>query len=415
MEFGTTLATRFTRCVRCTLRGRLPALFLLSITLLVVLVWVQPSGITDPGQGAGGSGKTTLSVRTPANPAFCLPTDVECLVNSAASTIASNIQQAIQPLADTLLKNPADILYQTPLLNDTTSPQNRVLLTLNGFFVEVVEIALACLLVIGGYNAIVSRHLQMVRSSLFDVLPRAVLVMMAVQFNLFFVGLFIAFENALSLDILKVAAHDTLSNLLAGFFPNTGEDAIIAWILMIVIVVMLVMLLLQMITRLALVALSIALAPLGLGCFLLSQTLSWGRLWLVTLSSSVMVQAIQVTALALGTVFISALGALPIWHLDHQLVLAFLAIGIMGLVLKIPGMLQTWALRPMMDAGNSGGGGGSGSGQSTRGQPGDADTSNTGDTLAGGAMDSSSAAGGGGAFMNGTIVTEESGSLLLLF
>jgi hypothetical protein len=88
-----------------------------------------------------------------------LPTDTGCLLNNTATWIASQIQAAFQPLADQILTNPADIVYQTPLLTDETSPQNRVIQTLNRFLVEVVDLGFASLLVIGGYNVIVGRHL----------------------------------------------------------------------------------------------------------------------------------------------------------------------------------------------------------------------------------------------------------------
>jgi hypothetical protein len=107
-----------------------------------------------------------------------LPTDTGCLLNNTATWIASQIQAAFQPLADQILTNPADIVYQTPLLTDETSPQNRVIQTLNRFLVEVVDLGFASLLVIGGYNVIVGRHLGLQASGLQELLPRAMLVEM---------------------------------------------------------------------------------------------------------------------------------------------------------------------------------------------------------------------------------------------
>jgi hypothetical protein len=82
----------------------------------------------------------------------------------------------------------------------------------------------------------------------------------------------------------------------------------------------------------------------------------------------VLVQFLQVTALALGGMLITSIGNTPIWHVGHELAEVFLAIGMMIITLKIPGMLQTWALHPMMTSSgwlmgqaSPGGGGGDGS------------------------------------------------------
>ena len=396
-------------------RWRMPMMLALSIVALVLLMWMHPQRASTPfpwptqrslsGSGRGAGGVAT-SAHISTAPAFCLPTDVNCTVSSIASWAASQIQAAFQPIGDAILTNPADIIYQTPLLTDDTSPQNKAIIALNTFFVEVVDLAFACLLVIAGYNAIVGRHVNMPHTSLLEALPRAVLVVAAVHFNLLFTSLFVSFENALTLDIIHIAGLRMLTNLIAGLF-SIKSSGLIAFVLLVVLGIMVIMLLIQMITRIALVAISLALAPLGLGCFLLPQTMRWGRLWLVTPSSSVLVQFVQVVTIGLGGVFITAIAATSFVRIDTELATALLAIGTMGLVLKIPGMLQTWALHPMMDNGGGGGSGaegGSGSGASST-------------PASGGASDggSSGAAATGGSAMEGTIVTEESGALLLLF
>ena len=344
-------------------RLRIPALFLLSIGVLAFLIALHPPVVRlpfalpeqGPGRGAGG---TAVNAQVPSIPAFCLPTDTSCIVNNVASQVATGVQSVFQPISDQILKNPADIIYQTPLLTNDNDAQNRAIISLNNFFVEVVDIAFACMLLIAGYNVIVGRHLMMPSSTLMEILPRAVLIVAAVHFNLLFVGLFVDFENALTLDVIHIAGYSMLTNLIAGLltFQNVG---LLAFILIVVLGIMVLMLLIQMITRIALVAIGLALTPLGLGCFMLPQTMRWGRLWLVTLSTSVMVQFIQVVTLGLGGVFITALAATSLIRLDKSLAIAFLAIGTLGLVLKIPNMLQTWALHPMMDTSRSGGGSGS--------------------------------------------------------
>ena len=301
-----------------------------------------------------------------------------------------------QPISDAILTNPADIIYQTPLLTNDNDAQNSAIINLNNFFVKVVGIAFACVLLIAGYNVIVGRHLLMLSSTVMEILPRAVIVMAAVQFNLWFVTLFIQFENALTLDVIHVAGLNMLTNLIAGLFELQAVN-LLTLLLLIVLAIMACMLLIQMITRIAIVAVALTLTPLGLGCFMLPQTVRWGRLWLVTLSTSVMVQFLQVVALGLGGVFITALANTSLLRLDKELAIAFLAIGTLGLVLKIPNMLQTWALHPMMDTSGSGGGSGSG-GENTYPTP-----SMTG--FAGGG-------GGGGDVGGGTTTVTEAGGMM---
>lgn len=392
-----------------------PALLIVSVGVLVVVLGTHLRGISLPGAGSApdsgrGAGGVAPTARIAAQPTFCLPTDTGCLIQSISAQFVAGMQAAFQPIADELLNNPADIVYQTPLLTHPQDAQNQAILALNTFGIGVVDAALACLLLIGGYNVIVGRHLGLPASGLLDVLPRAVLVAAAVHFNLLFAGLFLTFENRLTLEVIHLAGRNMLTNLLAGLLSFHG-DTLLSFLLLVVLGVMVIMLFVQMITRLAL-------APLGLGCLLLPQTLCWGRLWLVIFSSAVLVQFLQVVALGLGGVFLTTLATTSLLHLDQSLTTALLAIGTLGLVLKIPGMLQTWALHPMMETHGRGGddtersGSSSGSGSLVgSGEGGEGVASSTGGTGGG----SAGAGSAGMAGMEGTIVTEESGSLLLLF
>ena len=314
--------TRYGKGTRWLVRFRLVLLFLLSVGILGFLVGTHAQRIHLPfslvAQGSGrGAGGIATSVTTPSVPASCWPTDITCIVTNVSSQIAAGIQAAFQPITDEILKNPADILYQTPLLTNDNEAQNQAIISLNAFFVEVVDIAFACLLLIAGYNVIIGRHLLIPFSTIMEILPRAVLVMVAVHFNIFFLSLFVDFENALSLAVLHIAGLNMLTNLIAGLFTFQSVG-LLTFLLIVVLGVMAIMLLIQMVTRIALVALSLALAPLGLGCFFLPQTMRWGRLWLVTLSTSMMVQFLQLVALGLGGIFITAIAATSFIRIDKS-------------------------------------------------------------------------------------------------
>lgn len=344
-------------------RWQMPLLFLLSLGILACLMGMHPPQIrilfAPPmqGSGRGAGGVATLPQQSTAPAAsYCLPTDISCIITNVSSSIASGVQSVFQPISDAILTNPANILSQTPVLTGTNETADNAIINVNRFFVKVVDIAFASLLLIAGYNVMVGRHLLLPFSTIMEILPRAVIVMGAVQFNLWFVRLFLQLENALALDATHVAGINMLTNLIAGLFKSQPAS-LLTLILLVVLAFMTCLLLIQNIARIAIVALACALTPLGLCCFFLPQTVRWGRLWLVTLSTSVMVQLLQVVALGLGGVFISALA--NTFGMGKDLATLFLAIGTMGLVLKIPGMLQTWALNPMMSPSASGGEAGS--------------------------------------------------------
>ncbi len=337
-------------------------------------------------KGAGGP----LLVTT--LPAGCGPLDFACYIDTLASSAAQSVMSALTPVIDDFLKNPVNIVNQTPPID---SYQNATVIALNRIFVGAVDAALACLLVIGGYTIIVGSHLRMPQASLSELLPRVVMVVGAVHFNLLFLGFFIDLENTLCLAVIHATDTEVLTNTIAKMLTFNPDVGLLLVILAITLGILGLLLFVQMIARLALVDLLLVLGPLGLGCLMLPQTVRWGRLWLTSFSAAVWVQFIQVTALALGSVFLSAITAPGTVFHGNPLATAFLAIGTLGLVLKIPGMLHHWALSPLWQ------------GRHTQESSGGGEA----DGISGG--ESGYAAGGsggewGGNIVEGTIVTEES-------
>lgn len=351
------------------------------------------------GSGAGGSGAEAVSPLDPAAPSLCNPLDTTCFASGVAAWVATQLQNALQPLDDQILQNPVDIIDQTPAED---SYQNSTILAINNALIAVADAGLACVLIIAGYTVIIGPYLQIPHATISGLVPRAVLVMCTVHFNQFFLGLFIELENQLCLVVIHLAGLSLLTNLLVGLFttPLTG---LIFFVLIVVLAILVVGLLVQMITRIALVALALATAPLGLFCLFLPQTLRWGKLWLSLFASAVMVQFLQVVALGLGGALLTAIVSTSLVRLDKQLATAFMAIGVLFLVLKIPGMLNNWSLQSMMERGGS--------------------RNNSGDGQGGG-KDSGEMGGGGksadvgmGAaeVLDGSMMTDASGATVLLF
>ena len=128
--------------------------------------------------------------------AVCLnPLDATCWLQNAAQWMAQQVMGALQPVIGAIMHNPLNILTQTP---PADTYQNPVVNTWWQSFLAVVDLALASLIVIGGYNVVVGRHLGLPHSELAEFLPRLLLAFGAAHFSLFFLGLFIDLENALN-------------------------------------------------------------------------------------------------------------------------------------------------------------------------------------------------------------------------
>ena len=223
------------------------------------------------GRGAGNSVATPGS---PATPALCNPFDPNCFANAISSWAVGAILNGLQPVTDFFQNSSANIITQTP---PDDSYHNSMVGSINQALVHAVDVALACLLLIGGYNVILGHHLRIEHSSITELLPRAILATCAVHFNLLFLGLFIDLNNALCNTVIAAASAQTLTNIIGGFLSLGSPASLMLVVLIIVVVIMLLFLLAQMITRIALVALLIAVAPLALACLALPQTMRWGK------------------------------------------------------------------------------------------------------------------------------------------
>jgi hypothetical protein len=309
---------------------------------------VPPSTVPAVSSGGSGAGGVpAVQVANPAAPAdFCLPTDASCWMQSVAQWIAQQVQSTLQPVINSLLKNPIDILYQTPA-SDTY--QNATVIQLWNVLMDGVDAALACLVVIGGYNAIVAPYLGLRRSSIAAFLPQLILAFAAAHFSLTFLGMFIDLENTLCLAVINAAGRDMLANAIMGLFQDMASGGLLLWLLVLVLAILVLCLAGQMIVRIGMVLVLIVLAGPALLCFGLPQTQRYGRLWMTMFTSTILVQFFQVTALALGGILLTSIGATNLLHLPQGIAQALMCMGVFFLVLKIPNMLNRWALHPMQE------------------------------------------------------------------
>lgn len=297
--------------------------------------------------GAGASSSERMGATAQA--AVCLnPLDVTCWLQNAAQWVAQQITSALQPVINAILKSPLNIITQTP---PADTYQNSTVSTWFSAFLTVVDLALASLIVIGGYNVIVGRELGLPHSGLAEFLPRLLLAFGAAHFSLYFLGLFIDLENALCGVATTLAGTSMLTNLIAGIFQgNLPGEGLLAWVLAFVLGVMAILLGAQMVVRLALLWILLVLSGPGLACFALPQTMGFGRMWLSLTASTVLVQFFQVVALALGGTLLTSLGASNLFGVGGTLATLLVGVALLYLVLRIPGIVHRFALRPMMDA-----------------------------------------------------------------
>jgi hypothetical protein len=300
------------------------------------------------GAGAASGGRTNAT----ALAAVCLnPLDATCWLQNAAQWMAQQIMGALQPVNGAIMNNPLNILTQTPPVD---TYQNPTVNTWWQSFLAVVDLALASLIVIGGYNVVVDRHLGLPHSELAEFLPRLLLAFGAAHFSLFFLGLFIDLENALNVVALNLAGTSMLTNIITALFQgNLAGEGLLVWILTFVLGVMAILLGAQMAVRLALLWVLLVLSGPGLACFALPQTMGYGRMWLSLTATTVLVQFFQVVTLAMGGMLVTSLGASNLFGVGGTLATLLVCVALLYLVLRIPGIVHRFALRPMMDASRS--------------------------------------------------------------
>ena len=301
----------------------------------------------EVGLGAGATSGEMTNANAPA--AVCFnPLDATCWLQNAAQWMAQQVMGALQPVIGAIMRNPLNILTQTP---PADTYQNPTVNTWWQSFLTVVDLALASLIVIGGYNVVVGRHMGLPHSELAEFLPRLLLAYGAAHFSLFFLGLFIDLENSLNLVALNLAGTSMLTNIITALFQgNLAAEGLLVWVLTFVLGVMAILLGAQMAVRLALLWVLLVLSGPGLACFALPQTIGYGRMWLSLTATTVMVQFFQVVTLALGGMLLTSLGASNVFGVGGTLATLLVCVALLYLVLRIPGIVHRFALRPMMDA-----------------------------------------------------------------
>ena len=301
-------------------------------------------------QAGAGEGIVNIS-RTVSStaPTLCLPTDLTCLLNQAAQWVASAVISVVQPLIDKIDQNSLNFITQTP---PEGTYQNATVMQFTQWSISVVNVAVAVFIVIAGYNIMIARQIGASSYGIMEFLPRIALAVLSANFSLFFIRFFIDLENALCLGVTDLFGLTFLTNTITGLFQgNLVGAGLLVFALAIVLGVMNLLLAGQLLLRLALLVLLIVLAPLAMLCWGLPQTQGYARLWTSTFAATVFVQFFQVSVLALGGMLISYASTAHLLSLDSTVLSLLISVAVIYLVLRIPGMLHVYALRPVAEAG----------------------------------------------------------------
>lgn len=312
------------------------------------------------GYGAGALGASPQRQLAPKD--CSIWTNPLCWVQNAITTIAQNIAGGVlsflQNVVGSVNSNAGanDFVTQTPLCLssvlgcDPSPPLDQTLLTFLGWGQTVAEAALAFIIVIGGFNLLLGRQMGTSVHGLSEFIPRVVLTFLAAMVSPLIMQAFITLNNVLCQGVIGLFAFTALTNILVNLLSTGFSDGWIIFLFLMVVGIMLLLLIGQMLARLAFAAFLCALGPLGLLCFALPQTLSWGRLWLRQFSLTIFVQFLQVAMLCLGGALLSDIVKLasPLFAniSDAQIMLeAMLATALLWLTLRLPGMVREWAMR----------------------------------------------------------------------
>jgi hypothetical protein len=282
-------------------------------------------------------------------PEFCNPLDVSCWLSQAAQWIAQSIFGVLQPLIDDVNQNSLNFITQTP---PAATYQNAAVIQFTSWSLSVVDAAVAIFIVIAGYNIMIARQIGADYHDVMEFLPRLVLAVLAANFSLFFVQMFIDLVNALNLGVIDLFALTILTNTIVGIFQgNIVGAGLFAFVLAMILGVMDLLLAWQMLVRLALLILLIILAPLAFLCGALRQTQGYLHLWSSTFAATVFIQFFQVSALAMGGMLLSYVTGANLFNLGGSILSIVTSTGILYLVIRIPSMLRVYALRPVAEAG----------------------------------------------------------------
>jgi hypothetical protein len=253
------------------------------------------------------------------------------ILNAVLTTIGTALLEAIRGFVDWALgfgDSSLNFVTRTPAEGTYASPTVR---SLWDFSRALVNVALAVIVMWGGFNVMVKEHTRSPYHEAMELLPRVILAALAANLTLEFARFLIDTNNAFSAAVGQVG--------LPGYDQATPNQEGIALIFTALAYGMVAILLVfQMLMRLALIDMLIVLAPVMALLWVLPQTQSWARWWADLFPITVFQQAIQMMVLRLGSALMVELTP---GSLSNALLTLLLGIAVCWLTLKVPALLRS--------------------------------------------------------------------------
>ncbi|MDO8612264.1 MAG: hypothetical protein Q7R32_05500 [Dehalococcoidia bacterium] len=252
------------------------------------------------------------------------------ILNALLTVIGKALLEAIRGFVDWALgfgDSSLNFVTRTPAEGTYGSPTVR---SLWDFSRALVNVALAIIVMWGGFNVMVKEHTRSPYHEVMELLPRLILAALAANLTLEFARGLIDANNAIAAGVGQVGlpGYDQAS-------PSQEGIALIFTALAYGIVA--ILLVLQMLMRLALIDVLIVLAPVAALLWVLPQTQGWARWWANLFPITVFQQAVQMMVLRLGSALMVELTP---GSLSNALLTLLLGIAVCWLTLKVPSLLR---------------------------------------------------------------------------
>jgi hypothetical protein len=288
----------------------------------------------------------------PAPPVVCSIFDagyIDCLIGQASTTIATRLFEAVSPLLHWIEANPLNFVTRTP---DVATYNNPVVQRFISFGIFVFDAALAVRILLMAYHVLVGRSIGLPSLIVREALPRLALLVILAHNSLLVCQWLIEFNNSLCQgadDLFQTSLLRLSIEAIFHSFAGTGAvNLLLLFSLALFLIVQVLFLLWQMLVRLATVILLTSLTPFAF----LSET--WLARWISAFVTIVLIQFIQVSALALGGMLAAFFAGNVLQGFSDQLVISLLVSNaLFFLVLRVPSMLREFALRPLTAAGET--------------------------------------------------------------
>jgi len=253
------------------------------------------------------------------------------ILNAVLTMIGEALLEAIRGFVDWALgfgDSSLNFVTRTPAEGTYGSPTVQ---SLWDFSRALVNVALAVIVMWGGFNVMIKEHTRSPYHEVMELLPRVILGALAANLTLEFARFLIDANNAFSAAVGQVG--------LPGYDQATPAQEGIALIFTALAYgIVAILLVFQMLMRLALIDMLIVLAPVMALLWVLPQTQGWARWWADLFPIIVFQQAIQMMVLRLGSALMVELTP---GSLSNALLTLLLGIAVCWLTLKVPSILRS--------------------------------------------------------------------------